>query len=337
MVEPTIQDFPQSDSKASVFVAYVGICRILGDVAQCRRRGHLSTTQKRSFEAAVYHWVRELPSDLKLFQGTEPTTRTPYNVESRQLHAIYLVILIVLGLSGGSDASHTQCFMAASFIAGIYRELAENDDIRHLGPIFAFHGLAAALSLLQAAKHTPLAAAVEEDFTDIYRLLQRLAKRWGSARSILGPLLTVKRSTGSQKTNSLPEPLSTSAKPLFREFGREMCRLWSICSERELTGQLESGNLRDDIAVNDLNNSATQSNTMPDTLSVPVPDLGLEVDTNSLQPDRSLLGIFGGSEPNFDPLDFLNDQQNANYPDYNWQSDELWGSLDFWSSCFNDV
>ena len=333
VLEPTIQDFPREDPKASVFIAYVGICRLLGDVAQCRRRGHLSITQKRCFEAAAYHWVCELPQHLKLFQDTVPKTQTPYNVESRQLHAIYFVILIILGRSGGSDASYTQCFLAASIIAGIYREFAKNDDVRHLGPVFAFHGLAASLSLLQAMRYAPLAAATEDDFTDIYKVLKRLAKRWGSARGLLGPLLTVQRSARNHKIDKLPEPLSVSAKPLFREFGPESCRLWCLCSEPGTTSQLE---FNDEASVTNVSGSGAQATSVPAALPVPVPNpsLEIEVEPNGLQPNSNLLDIFGSGDPGFEPLDFLKD---ANYPDYDWQSDELWGSLDFWSSCFNDV
>ncbi|KAJ4257959.1 hypothetical protein NW762_008096 [Fusarium torreyae] len=230
VLPPTAEDFHTADTGARLFVAYVSICQILGDVVQSRRRRSLSRTEKQTFEARLYQWVRELQPDLCLFEGTDVKVLRPYDVGSRQLHVVYFVVVIILASSETSKAPSTASLVAASFIAGIHAEFASHDDVRRLGPIFAFHVLTAALSLLKGFKYSLLASCAKQDFTKIYRVLQRLAEKWGSARGLLTPLSTARREAEAHLTlDSMPPIMSDSMRPLFRECGHStLCPIWDL-------------------------------------------------------------------------------------------------------------
>ncbi|KAH8880952.1 hypothetical protein GQ53DRAFT_754669 [Thozetella sp. PMI_491] len=232
VLPPTIRDFPRPDAKAQLFVAYVEICQILGGIVQCRRHNSLSAAQKRTFESALYQWIRELPPELRLYREGDPEALNTYSVGSRQLHVSYFVALIILSGSENSHSPAAASLVAASFVAGIYADIDQRSDVRHLGPIYAFHALATALSLLQAFKYETVAEHANRDFLKIFNVLQKLSKKWGSAQGLLRPLQAAKRSAEAQpKSRSVPEPMPPSTKGLFREFGPSLCSLWHLYSE----------------------------------------------------------------------------------------------------------
>jgi hypothetical protein len=302
-------------------VAYVEICQILGHVAQSRRRNQVSASQRKFFEHSLYHWIRELPPELRLFLATDHKTLNTYNVESWQLHVAYFVILIILSKSNSSGTLFTESIGAASFIAGIYAEFGKRDDLRHLGPIFAFHALVAALSLLEAYKYASLTERADQDFMKIFEVLQRLSKRWGSARGVLGPLMVAKRSAEAQpKLEAIPRLISASMKPLFREFGSGLCSLWDLCCEHPTTSM------------------STEQLFASDDITI---DLQLPEDAFSHDTPASAPALWDFQQDDLttesNTLLLLDQEHHIEDQDFGRQWNDLLGSWTFQGSWFNNV
>lgn len=225
---PSIQDFQAEDStNAHVFVSYVEICRILGDLVEMRRKSRLTCERRDAVEKSLLQWLHNLPADLKLY-GSEPSkVLSEYNLQSRQLHVIFFVSLIILSIAEDPKSASVTPIVAASAIATIFAEFQEYGDLQRLGPIFAFHGLAAALPLLSAQKFRQVAPDATLDFDKIYSALQELAEKWGSALGLLEPLAAAKKASAKMEiSDSLPLAAQGSLLEILLGFGPEICSLW---------------------------------------------------------------------------------------------------------------
>ncbi|KAG5295428.1 fungal specific transcription factor domain-containing protein [Histoplasma ohiense] len=71
-------DFYESTADGPIFISYVELASLLGDLTQCCCRKYLSRQKRQYIEGALYRWTRELPDHLQLFwraspnQGTSP-------------------------------------------------------------------------------------------------------------------------------------------------------------------------------------------------------------------------------------------------------------------------
>lgn len=236
---PTVEDFAAPDFHAHLFIAYVSISRHMGDITEAHRRKALSdSSRKQRLEDALFRWLKELPSFLQIVHkqrvdsGNARTNWTvaSYSFEARQLAIHYFVSLILLHRTSSPQTSvPTVCLMASSYVANILEEFVSRDQLRYLGPVFAFYALAAGLVQLTVFRHEHLQSMAEHELNVIQVALQELGKRWGSAHGALRALVRAKDAVRQQERISRPPALlSPSESILFTDFGPELCRLWYV-------------------------------------------------------------------------------------------------------------
>ncbi|KIX04742.1 uncharacterized protein Z518_05612 [Rhinocladiella mackenziei CBS 650.93] len=253
----TVQDFPLHDAHAHLFVAFCSITRLLGDVTECIRRKTLSSTRLKDFENAVYRWIKELPDGFRLFLKS-PRKLGPYNFEARQLLVPYFVLLIIMSKhSPTKDSAPSVPLVASSFVAGIYEDFLNRDEIRYLGPAFTFYALAAGLAHLSGYRYRSLKLETEESLDIILNSLTELKQRWGSAESISKALAEVKNLTlQSSSLGYTPGSIPQGFVAFFDDFGPEICRMWNLVGQ-EVGLSNQTGSLHNDW---DLLSPQTRSN-----------------------------------------------------------------------------
>ncbi|KAF3402960.1 Acetamidase regulatory protein [Talaromyces pinophilus] len=189
---PCREDFDISTLNADLFIAYVEICSLLGQLTQCCCRGSLSRRIRKDIESALLRWVCNLPVPLRLFQTPSPGSPTygrhrmiasPYNFEARQLHVPYFVILAILFQSSfPGNCLSSVSILASSAITWIVESFLARDEIRLLSPTFIFYLVVAARSLLPCYRHpSMLDLGPETDIQTIHLALKELGKQWPSA------------------------------------------------------------------------------------------------------------------------------------------------------------
>ncbi|KAF4473037.1 Acyl- dehydrogenase [Fusarium albosuccineum] len=228
---PILADFPVPDTNANLFIAYVTICRLMGDVAEAQRRQTLTTSCKQRLEDALFRWLKGLQKPLQISHQQGDTWKlAPYNFEARQLGVPYFVSLIMLHRpTAGQASTSTVCLLASSFVVAILEDFVSRDQLRYLGPVFTFYALAAGLVQLTAFRHESLHDIAEHESNVIKITLEELGKRWGSAHGALRGLAKAKEAIQQQpRIPEYPPPLDTKMSALFADFGPELCRMWNI-------------------------------------------------------------------------------------------------------------
>ena len=251
---PHLEDFPSWCSNGPLFVAYVEICSILGELTECCSRKHSPRHRRLHLENALYRWTRDLPKNLRLFQqssaadgSTESLNlRLPYNFEARQLHVPYFVTLIIIHRSSSPDGvPSAAALLASSFVAGIFEEFLARDELRFLGPIFTSYLLAAGVAQLSCHRYPYLWEAAEQELSVINTSQRELGKRWPSAIGALNALQNIRDAVSKQAASGLPTPingLSGEQHSFFECFGPHLCRQWApIMSHRAPVRQADQG------------------------------------------------------------------------------------------------
>lgn len=139
----------------------------------------------------------------------------------------YFVILVILnrGPVAGSPPSPVS-LLASSFISSIYEEFIARDQLRHLGPAFAFYALAAGLSQLSGYRYASLSNAAEENFKTIRMSLELLAKRWGSANGALRALAEARKAVlRLPRYTEPPMRIPTNYILFFESFDATRCNM----------------------------------------------------------------------------------------------------------------
>ncbi|KAK5048581.1 hypothetical protein LTR84_005672 [Exophiala bonariae] len=238
VLPPTIKDFPAGSPDAKLFTSFCHICQLLGDITQYRRRKSFTASKRQKFENALYRWIKELPSELRLFKPTTPTTSTtahinslaPYSFKNRQVAIVYFVILIILHRRDEpSTPSSTPSLLASSFISSIFEEFLSRDELRYLGPVFAFYALAAGLAQMSGYRYAALEAAAEHEFNVISMCLASLSDRWGSAAEAMRSLQAARKAAMRlPKLQREPAGVEDDVYPYFNDFGPDLCRQWHL-------------------------------------------------------------------------------------------------------------
>ncbi|KAJ5921616.1 hypothetical protein N7454_009090 [Penicillium verhagenii] len=163
-------------------------------------------------------------------------------LEVKQLLVMYFVALTILHRSPTPNSvPPAASLIASSFIAGIYEDFLLRDELRYLGPVFAFYPLCAGLSLLSCCRYPQLKSAAEHEMTVMKLSLQKLSERWLSG---VGPLRALNKLT--EKVRSLepfdaPPTLDFETAAFFDGFDIHMCKQWRLIgqsSESESSGAI---------------------------------------------------------------------------------------------------
>lgn len=210
----------------------------MGDIAEAQRRSSLQgRSVKQQLENTLFRWLTELPPSLRIVKKQHNDeglatgwTLAPYNFEARQLMVPYFVSLILLHRSSTAPADvPTVSLMASSYVVSILEEFLSRDQLRYLGPVFAFYALAAGLVHIVGFRHESLQSVAAQEFNVIQVALEELGKRWGSAQGALRALNRAKKAMQRQPfVPEPPSPLDSSDASFFTDFGPDLCSIWHI-------------------------------------------------------------------------------------------------------------
>ncbi|KAJ6124559.1 transcriptional regulator family: Fungal Specific TF [Penicillium samsonianum] len=227
VLPPSLSDFPVNNFKSQLFLAYCTICRLLGDTVESHLRKEISRQRQVDLENAVYRWANQVIPRLRSSVAAQDDA-VICNFEVQQLLVMYFVVLTILHRSPTpGSVPPAASLVASSFIAGIYEEFLLRDELRYLGPVFAFYPLCAGLSLLSSCRYAHLQSTAEHELTVMKLSLQKLSERWLSA---VGPLRALNNLT--EKVRELgpfggsSPTLDPDAASFFEGFDTKLCKQW---------------------------------------------------------------------------------------------------------------
>jgi hypothetical protein len=224
----SIRDFNATDPDALLFIEFVSVTVILGDLTQACLRQDLSVRRRADIEASLRLWLRDLPTEFHLH---DRSTRSliPYNFRSRQLHVPYFISLIILFRQKTPD----QCppgisILAASFILGIYEEYLDWGDINYVSPPSIFYLMAA--SLVQASSHRfpALATNKEKELHVTHDAIHSLKQRFPTALGAERVIISARNIANDVTLNGLHFELSPYEKEFLAFFGPDLCFHWDL-------------------------------------------------------------------------------------------------------------
>lgn len=232
VLPPSMNDFPVKDFQAQVFLAYCSISCHLGDTVEYYLRREISRQRRVDLENAVYRWAKQVFPKLRSSATVQEDTITS-NLEVQQLLVMYFVVLTILHRSPTpGSVPPAGALVASSFIAGIYEEFLLRDELRYLGPVFAFYPLCAGLSLLSSCRYPQLQSTAEHELTVIKLSLQKLSERWLSA---VGPLRALNKLTEKIRDqgpfDGPPPTLNLDTASFFEGFDVKLCKQWRLIGQ----------------------------------------------------------------------------------------------------------
>jgi len=244
---PSMEDFAESPTEGELFIAYVEICRTLGDLVQAFSRKRFSSDERCKVDAALFRWTRMLPVHLRLADHSAHTQTyelRPHDFRARQLHVPYLACIIIRSRSSLSqNIIAPAAIFAASFVAGIYEDFLARDLVGRLSPTFTTFGFMAGLFLISLRPYPTLWAAAQIDLITIQNALQELSSRWKSA---IGASKVIQKALESEVPINHPPNvsfplLSRDEVPLFEGFPLELCRMWQAYESERASHALAIG------------------------------------------------------------------------------------------------
>jgi hypothetical protein len=229
VLPPSLNDFPVNNFKTQLFLGYCTIARLLGDTVESHLRQEISRQRQVDLENAVYRWAKQVIPKLQSAVAAQEDA-VICNLEVQQLLVMYFVVLTILHRSPTpGSVPPPASLVASSFIAGIYEEFLLRDELRYLGPVFAFYPLCAGLSLLSSCRYAHLQSTAEHELTVMKLSLQKLSERWLSA---VGPLRALNKLTEKVREQGPfegPSPrLDPDAASFFEGFDTRLCKQWQV-------------------------------------------------------------------------------------------------------------
>ena len=146
-----------------LFMNFVKITSILGDLTEQCLRGNLTDRRRIELEDGLMEYMHNLPTAFHLYDR-ETETLMPYTFRSRQLHVPYFVALIILFRQGPPEkCPSTISILAASFISGIFEEYLDWGDISFVSPPSIFYLLVASLVQVSSHRFPALSSSTERE------------------------------------------------------------------------------------------------------------------------------------------------------------------------------
>lgn len=163
-------------------------------------------------------------------------------MEARQVLVTYLANLIVLDRSPPADgALSARSLLAASFIAGLFKEFLERDELCRLGAASTFYVLSAGLMLIPAARIDGLKEPVDEDTIILKAALHILSKQWGSASGALRTLQKLGKDSPRRRARIHDTArLDEDVLPFLTGLDTKWCRIWGPVVENEASVSVSS-------------------------------------------------------------------------------------------------
>ncbi|KAI1614338.1 fungal-specific transcription factor domain-containing protein [Exophiala viscosa] len=224
------RDFNSFDEDALLFVNFVQITQILGDLTQHCLRGDLTQQRRIETEKTLLSWLHSLPKVFHLCHR-ETHALNPYTVRSRQLHVPYFVILIILFRQGAPDRCPSAIsVLAASFISGIFEEYLDWGDIAFVSPPSIFYLLVASLLQVSSHRFAPLSFAAEKETRITDQAIEHLKKRFHTAFGAERVIQSTRRLANPETVSNQAIQLRVEAgqEDFFSVFGPDLCSHWNV-------------------------------------------------------------------------------------------------------------
>lgn len=227
-----MNDFPVHDFQARIFLAYCTISGLLGDTVECCLRHEISRQRRVDLENSVFRWAKQVIPKLRSAATTQKDVATA-QLEVQQVSVMYFVVLTILHRSPTpNSAPPAASLIASSYIAGIYEEFLLRDELRYLGPVYAFYPLCAGLPLLSSCRYSQLQSHAEHELTVVKLCLQKLSERWLSAVGPLRALNKLADKVREQGPFEGPAPkLDFDTASFFEGFDVKLCRQWRLIGQ----------------------------------------------------------------------------------------------------------
>lgn len=229
VLPPSMNDFQTWNFQGQLFLAYCTISCHLGDTVECYLRREISRQRRVDIENAIFRWKQVVFPKLHASAALQEDAITSHH-EVQQLLVMYFVILTIIHRSPTPNSvPPAASLVASSFIAGIYEEFLLRDELRYLGPVFAFYPLCAGLSLLSSYRYTQLQSTAEHELTVMKLSLQKLSERWLSA---VGPLRAINKLSERIREqgpfDGPPPTLDLDTASFFEGFDMKLCKQWTL-------------------------------------------------------------------------------------------------------------
>ena len=183
---PTVDDFPQpADRRAQVFVAYVNICGLVGDICELLTRTNSPSVESRdAIGLQLLDWIRTLPLSLRLY-NPDGSAR-PYDFEIAQLHIPFLSAVTILFRPRSNfmlTTSNTAAIVASTLSTRLFEAFQLRDQTYYLSGVYSWYFLVATILQLSCFRISALKSEAQAAVTTIQEALRILGEKSPSARN----------------------------------------------------------------------------------------------------------------------------------------------------------
>jgi hypothetical protein len=233
---PTIDlnDFenPQ-DQRAIVFVAYVKVVQILGDLCELlRRHGHIDHVERAGFISRLEACLSSFPEQLHLLDSKD--SFRAYDLDIAQLHIPIMVTLTILHRPRSIFAlrvSNAESITAAHLGFRLFEAIHLRNHTRLLSSAFAWHLLAVSIPHLSALRFPELEVESNQTMDALEKSLSLLGTVRPAAVNNLRNIRAIRRAVlGSSRTqptrrntpeltSAIDRQVAPSSAHIFRHYG----------------------------------------------------------------------------------------------------------------------
>ncbi|OQU98196.1 Fungal specific transcription factor domain-containing protein [Cladophialophora immunda] len=239
-------DFVDSQADPAAFSLYMDICKVLGDLVECYRRGFMSNVHRSSLENSLHLWRLRLCQYESVDADRDISQATDQSLVFRQLKLPYLTALVLFSKSQRtpstlkcSSASNLRisatASIAASLSAGIFKSILEHDEIQYLGPVFTIYAYSASMALLRLWAYPKLWQAAQPDLQTLREALLSLARHdseMADAAKALDNAVESLKTTRQHRPADLPRVSDQAlCLKLLETMSPAGCQLWSHIAE----------------------------------------------------------------------------------------------------------
>jgi hypothetical protein len=204
---PEVADFGEiTDERPQIFVFYVKIVEILGDLCQLLTREHSINPQERAdISARLRDYIQALPDSLRL-NDLDGTAR-PYNFELAQFHVPILTAIAILYRPRSIfslGAANAASIAAANLIFRIAEAIHFREQTKFLSSAFAWFLLAASIPHLSCLRVERLKSDASAALDTLETVLSTLGKVRPAAANNLRNVRAIRRAVNAHNRSDGP-------------------------------------------------------------------------------------------------------------------------------------
>ncbi|OQU93810.1 Fungal specific transcription factor domain-containing protein [Cladophialophora immunda] len=171
---------------AEVFICWVQVCEIIGDLSKHLRNRSDATGSTFELAQRLIKWVNALPQRLRL--PFSAATTSYFDRHVHQLHLPYLSAITLLYMSASTQPlpkAYGAAVLSASCVARIFEDLLARGSVAFLPGVAGWYISIAILALLHARRIERLKAAANAQIDVLFLALREMSHLWHSSRMFL--------------------------------------------------------------------------------------------------------------------------------------------------------